>query len=325
MSDEIGLSGTAGAAGRPHGRMMGLLVEQCLNGVQFALLLFLMASGLTLIFGIMEQINLAHGSLFMLGAYFSVFFQQMFGSFVVALVLSLIAGFLVGVILELVVFRRLYGRDHLLQVIATFGLILIFNELVRIVWGVAPQYSAVPQNLTGSVSLGGLQYPAYRIAVIAASLATAVGLFVLIQKSRLGMLIRAGADDRDMVAHLGVNIAVLYTVVFGIGAALAALAGIMAGPLLSVRPGMGEQILILTFVVIVIGGLGSIQGALVGSLLIGLADTLGRAYLGDVMTALMPPAAVSALTNALSSTFIFLIMAAVLVLKPRGLFARRQR
>src|SRR5262245_44174642 len=167
--------------------MMGLFIEQCLNGVQFALLLFLMASGLTLIFGIMEQINLAHGSLFMLGAYFSIFFQQIFGSFVVALVLALGCGFLV-VVLELVVFRRLYGRDHLLQVVATFGLILIFNELVRIAWGVAPQYSAVPQNLTGSVTLLGLQYPAYRIAVILASLATAVGLFVLIQKSRLGML-----------------------------------------------------------------------------------------------------------------------------------------
>jgi branched-chain amino acid transport system permease protein len=304
---------------------MALFIEQCLNGAQFALLLFLMASGLTLIFGIMEQINLAHGSLFMLGAYFSIFFQQMFGSFVVALLLALGAGFLVGVVLELVVFRRLYGRDHLLQVVATFGLILIFNDLVRIGWGVAPQYSAIPDNLQGSVSLLGLPYPAYRIAVIVASLATAAGLFLLIQKSRLGMLIRAGADDRGMVAHLGVNIAVLYTVVFGIGAALAALAGIMAGPLLSVRPGMGEQILILTFVVIVIGGLGSVQGALVGSLVIGLADTLGRAYLGDVLAALMPPAAVSALTNALSSTFIFLIMATVLVLMPRGLFALRQR
>src|SRR5262245_28460534 len=305
--------------------MMGLFIEQCLNGVQFALLLFLMASGLTLIFGIMEQINLAHGSLFMLGAYFSIFFQQIFGSFVVALVLALGCGFLVGVVLELVVFRRLYGRDHLLQVVATFGLILIFNELVRITWGVAPQYSAIPKNLSGSVPFGSFEYPAYRIAVIVAALATAFGLFLLIQKSRLGMLIRAGADDRGMVAHLGVNIALLYTVVFGLGAALAGFAGIMAGPLLSVRPGMGEQILILTFVVIVIGGLGSIQGAFVGALVIGFADTLGRAYLGDVLSTLMSPQTVSAVASALSSTFIFLIMATVLILKPRGLFARRQR
>lgn len=304
---------------------MSLFLEQCLNGVQIALLLFLMASGLTLIFGIMEQINLAHGSLFMLGAYFSIFFQQLFGSFALALVLALGAGFLVGVLLELLVFRRLYGREHLLQVVATFGLILIFNELVRIGWGVAPQYSAIPKSLSGSVSLLGLDYPSYRMAVIGVALLTACGLFLLIQKSRLGMLIRAGADDRKMVAHLGVNIAILYTVVFGIGASLAALSGIMAGPLLSVRPGMGEQILILTFVVVVVGGLGSIQGALVGSLLIGLSDTLGRAYLGSLLSLLLPPATVSTLTNALSSTFIFVIMAVVLVLKPRGLFARRQR
>jgi branched-chain amino acid transport system permease protein len=304
---------------------MNLFIEQCLNGIQISLLLFLMASGLTLIFGIMEQINLAHGSLFMLGAYFSVFFQQMFGSFVVGLLFSLMAGFLVGVALEFLIFRRLYGREHLLQVVATFGLILIFNELVRILWGVAPQYSAVPSNLNGSVSLGTFNYPSYRVAVIVVALLTACGLFVLIQKSKLGMLIRAGADDRNMAAHLGVNIKVLYTLVFGIGAALAALAGVMAGPILSVRPGMGEQILILTFVVIVVGGLGSIQGALVGSLLVGLSDTLGRAYLGSILSLALPPLAVSALTNALSSTFIFVIMATVLVWKPRGLFARKQR
>lgn len=304
---------------------MALFVEQCLNGVQIALLLFLMASGLTLIFGIMEQINLAHGSLFMIGAYFSILFQNLFGSFFLGMVLALLAGFGVGVVLEIVIFRKLYGREHLLQVVATFGLILIFNELVRIVWGVAPQYSAIPKGLAGAVAIAGFEYPAYRIAVIVVSLLTAAGLFLLVQKSRLGMLVRAGADDRKMVAHLGVNIEALYTVIFGLGAALAALAGIMAGPLLSVRPGMGEQILILTFVVIVVGGLGSIQGALVGSLLIGLSDTLGRAYLGSILSHVMPPVAASALTNALSSTFIFVIMATVLVVKPRGLFARRQR
>ncbi len=304
---------------------MSLFLEQCLNGIQISLLLFLMASGLTLIFGIMEQINLAHGSLFMLGAYFSVLFQQLFGSFALALVLALGVTFIIGIILEVLVFRRLYGREHLLQVVATFGLILIFNELVRIFWGVAPQYSAIPKALSGAISLGWLDYPSYRVAVIGVSLLTAIGLFVLIQKTRLGMLIRAGADDRNMVGHLGVNITVLYTVVFGIGAALAALAGAMAGPLQSVRPGMGEQILILTFVVVVVGGLGSIQGALVGSLLIGMADTLGRAYLGSALSFILPPAAASGLTNALSSTFVFVIMAAMLLLRPRGIFARSQR
>jgi branched-chain amino acid transport system permease protein len=304
---------------------MALFAEQCLNGIQVSLLLFLMASGLTLIFGIMEQINLAHGSLYMLGAYFSIFFQKLFGSFILGVGLSLAAGFAVGVALEWLVFRKLYSKDHLLQVVATFGIILIVNEMVRIGWGVAPQFSPIPGGLSGALSIAGFEYPTYRYAVIVVSLLTAAGLFLLVHKSRLGMLIRAGADDRSMVAHLGVNIKLLYTMVFGIGAALAALAGIMAGPILSVRPGMGEQILILTFVVVVVGGLGSIQGALVGSLLVGLCDTLGRAYLGTLTSLVLPPAAASAVTNALSSTFIFLIMAVVLVTKPRGLFARRQR
>lgn len=304
---------------------MALFLEQLLNGVQFALLLFLMASGLTLIFGIMEQINLAHGSLFMLGAYFSIFFQKLLGAFFPAIILALLAAFLVGVLLELTIFRRLYGRDHLFQVVATFGLILVFNELVRLGWGVAPQFAPVPSSLAGAIRLGGFDYPAYRVAVIATGLLTAGGLYVLIQKTRLGMLIRAGADDRMMVSHLGVNIAVLFTIVFGIGAILAALAGIMAAPILSVRPGMGEQILILTFVVVVVGGLGSVHGAFAGAFLIGLSDTLGRAYIGDLLNALMPPWAVSAASNALSSTLIFLIMAVVLVLRPRGLLARRQR
>lgn len=304
---------------------MMLFIEQCLNSIQFALLLFLMASGLTLIFGIMEQINLAHGSLFMLGAYFSIFFQKLTGSFVPAIFLALVSTFVVGVILEFTVFRRLYGRDHLLQVVATFGLILIFNEGVRVLWGVAPQYSPFPPGFEGTIQVAGIAYPSYRVAVIVVALLTALGLFIVVQKTKLGMLIRAGADDRAMVGHLGVNIAVLYTVVFGIGAVLAGLAGIMAGPLLSVRPGMGEQILILTFVVIVIGGLGSIQGAFIGALVIGFADTLGRAYLADLLSALMSPRTVSTVSSALSSTFIFLIMATVLILKPRGLFARRER
>ncbi len=304
---------------------MTLVLEQTLNGVQFALLLFLVASGLTLIFGIMEQINLAHGSLFMLGAYFSTAFQALTGQFLLALPLALLASFAVGVAMELLVFRRLYGRDHLLQVVATFGLILIFNELVRIVWGVAPRFSPIPEAAAGSWRLGTLDYPVYRLLVIAVGLLTALALFFVIHRTRLGMLIRAGADDRGMVSHLGVNIRVLFTVVFGLGAALAGLAGVMAGPLLSVRPGMGEQILLVTFVVVVVGGLGSVWGAFASSFLIGLGDTFSRAFLRDGLSVLFPPGTVAALSGALSSTFIYLLMAVLLVVRPRGLLARPQR
>jgi branched-subunit amino acid ABC-type transport system permease component len=303
---------------------MALFIEQCLNGLQFGLLLFLMASGLTLIFGIMGQINLAHGSLFMLGAYFSVTFQRTLGSVAAGLLAAVAASFAVGVALEMLVFRRLYMRDHLLQVIATFGLIMIFDELVRMVWGVAPVLAPVPAGLGGTVDLLGLPYPAYRLAIIGAGLAVAVGLFLVIQRTRLGVLIRAGAEDQAMVAHLGVNIAVLYTIVFGIGAALAGFAGLMAGPVTSVRPGMGDDILILTFVVIVVGGIGSVQGAFLGAMLVGIGDTLGRAYMGGLVRAVWPAGA-SGIASSLSSTLVFLIMAVVLLVKPGGLIARRER
>jgi branched-chain amino acid transport system permease protein len=304
---------------------MALFAEQCLNGLQFSLLLFLMASGLTLIFGIMGQINLAHGSLYMLGAYFAVTFYRWTGSMPAAVALALLAAFALGVILERLIFRRLYTRNHLLQVIATFGLILIFDELARMVWGVAPLYAPTPAALAGTVQLGFLPYPAYRLAIIATGLATAAALFLVIQRTRLGALIRAGAEDQAMVAHLGVDIGLLYTVVFGIGAVLAGFAGIMAAPITSVRPGMGEEILILTIVVIVVGGLGSIQGVFLGALLIGIGDTLGRAYIGGLMGAVWSGASSSGADAAVSSTLIFLIMAVVLVLKPGGLLARRTR
>jgi branched-subunit amino acid ABC-type transport system permease component len=304
---------------------MALFIEQCLNGLQFGLLLFLMASGLTLIFGIMGQINLAHGSLFMLGAYFSVTFERLLGSMAAGILLALVASFAVGIALEVLVFRRLYTRDHLLQVIATFGLILIFDEIARMIWGVAPVFAPIPSALAGAVKLGPLPYPAYRLTIIAAGLATAAALFLVIQRTRLGALIRAGAEDRAMVAHLGVNIAVLYTIVFGLGATLAGFAGIMAAPVTSVRPGMGEEILILTFVVIVVGGLGSVQGAFLGALLIGIGDTLGRAYIGGILAAVWPSIGASGVASSVSSTLVFLIMAVVLVLKPGGLLARRER
>jgi branched-chain amino acid transport system permease protein len=304
---------------------MALFIEQCLNGLQFGLLLFLMASGLTLIFGIMGQINLAHGSLFMLDAYFSVTFERLLGSMVFGILLALVVSFAVGIALELLVFRRLYSRDHLLQVIATFGLILVFDEIARMIWGVAPVFAPIPSGLAGTVKLGTLPYPAYRLSIIAAGLATAAALFLVIQRTRLGALIRAGAEDRAMVAHLGVNIAVLYTIVFGLGATLAGFAGIMAAPVTSVRPGMGEEILILTFVVIVVGGLGSVQGAFLGALLVGIGDTLGRAYIGGMLEAVWPSAGASGIASSVSSTLVFLIMAVVLILKPGGLIARRER
>lgn len=304
---------------------MALFAEQCLNGLQFALLLFLMASGLTLIFGIMGQVNLAHGSLFMLGAYLSVTFQRWLGSVVLALPLALCASFAIGVVLEIGVFRRLYVRDHLLQVIATFGLILIFNELVRMIWGVAPLFAPLPPALSGTVALGPIPYPIYRLAIIATGLLVALGLFLVIQRTRLGALIRAGAEDRAMVMHLGVDIGRLYTVVFGGGALLAGFAGMMAAPVITVQPGMGEEILILTFVVVVVGGLGSVQGAFLGALLIGMGDVLGRAYAGGMLAAVWPAIAHTGVDGALASTMIFLIMAVVLVIRPAGILARPVR
>ena len=285
-----------------------LALEQLLNGLQLGVMLFLMAAGLTLVFGVMNLINLAHGSLYMLGAYFAAALQQATGSFVLAVVLALPLAALVGMLVEIVVLRTLYARDHLDQVLATFGLILFLNEAVRIGWGPAAYFLDPPSLLRGTVEiLPGLPYPAYRLAILGVGLAVAAFLFWLIGHTRLGMLIRAGASNREMVGVLGVNIRVIYTLVFGLGAALAALAGAMAGPILAVQVGMGESILILTFVVIVIGGIGSVPGALLAALLVGIVDTFGRV--------LLPPA--------VSEMSIYLVMAAILFLRPRGLFPAR--
>ena len=241
---------------------MLLVLEQGLNGLQYGVMLFLMAAGLTLVFGIMNLVNLAHGSLYMVGAYLATAFARWTGSFVLGALLALPATLLVGVVVEVIALRTLYERDHLDQVLATFGLILFFNELVAIVWGRAAIYTSLPLSLSGSfVLLPGLRYPTYRALVILVGVAAAVFLYVLVTSTRLGMLIRAGASNRTMVAALGVNIRRLYTLVFGLGAALAGLAGLMAGPIYAVQPGMGEQILIQVFVVIIIGGIGSIRGA----------------------------------------------------------------
>ncbi len=303
---------------------VSLLLVQALNGLQLGVMLFLMAAGLTLVFGIMNLVNLAHGSLYMLGAYFAAAFQQWTGSFALAALLALPATALVGLVVELVVLRGLYGRDHLDQVLATFGLILFFNELVRVVWGKAALFMALPAGLAGHVPLlPGVRYPAYRLLIVTVGLAVAVFLYVLISRTRLGMLIRAGASNRTMVAALGVDIGRLYTGVFALGAALAGLAGLMAGPILSVESGMGEPILILTFVVIVIGGIGSIRGAFVAAVLVGLVDTIGRAFLPPLLATALGPQAANQAGPALASMLIYVLMAGVLAVRPEGLFPAR--
>ena len=301
-----------------------LVVEQGLNGLQFGVMLFLMAAGLTLVFGIMNLVNLAHGSFYMVGAYLATTFFGWTGSFVLAVVLSLLTTLVVGVLVEVIALRTLYERDHLDQVLATFGLILFFNELIAILWGRAAIYTATPAAFTGYVELlPRLRYPTYRGAVILVGLAVAALLYVVVTRTRLGMLIRAGASNRTMVAALGVNVRLLYTGVFGCGAALAGLAGLMAGPIYAVQPGMGEQILIQVFVVIVIGGIGSIRGALVGSILVGMVDTLGRAFLRPLLSTMVSPTAADAAGPALASILIYVLMAAVLFFRPQGLFPAR--
>jgi branched-chain amino acid transport system permease protein len=300
---------------------MLLLLEQCLNGLQFGLLLFLLAAGLTLVFGIMDLVNLAHGSLYMLGAYFAATFVAWTDSFIAGAVLALAATLVVGMAVEVVALRRLYGRDHLDHVLGTFGLILFFNELVRLIWGPAGLSLPLPMWLIYPVEiLPGFFYPTYRIAIIVTALLVALFLYVLVMRTRLGMLIRAGASNREMTGALGVNINLLYTLVFGLGAALAGLAGLMQAPILTVQIGMGENILILAFVVIIIGGIGSIRGAFVAAILVGLIDTIGRAFLPDLLRLILTSRGASTVAPALSSMMIYLLMAIVLVLRPEGLF-----
>ena len=301
-----------------------LLLEQALNGLQFGVMLFLMAAGLTLVFGIMDLVNLAHGSLYMMGAYFAATFIDWTGSFLLGAALALPAALLLGVLLELVAVRNLYSRDHLDHVLATFGLILFFNELVRLVWGPEGRTILLPEALATWVELiPGVPYPAYRFVIIGVGLACAVFLWWLVNRTRLGMLIRAGASNREMVGALGVDIKLLYTFVFGIGAALAGLAGLMAAPITTVNIGMGENILILAFVVIVIGGIGSVRGAFIGAVLVGMVDTIGRAFLPILFGAFLPPQFASAAGPAIASVAIYVLMAVVLFVKPQGLFPAR--
>jgi len=301
-----------------------LLLTQGLNGLQFGLLLFLLAAGLTLTFGIMDLVNLAHGSLYMMGAYFAATFISLTGSFVLGGLLALAASLALGVVVETVVMRRLYRRDHLDHVLATFGLILFFNELVRAVWGPAGLGIAVPGWLSHTIELlPGMLYSAYRFAIIVVGLAVAIFLAVLVTRTRTGMWIRAGASNRTMIGALGVNIQLLFTLVFAIGAALAALAGLMAAPIVTVQIGMGDNILILAFVIIVIGGIGSIKGAFIAAMTVGMIDTIGRAFLPNLLKTFLSNSAASTAAPALSSMMIYLLMAGVLVWRPTGLFGAR--
>jgi branched-chain amino acid transport system permease protein len=306
--------------------MSALLLVQTLNGLQLGVLLFLIAAGLTLVFGVMDFINLAHGVQYMLGAYLAVMFYSLTGSFLAALVLALIAALAFGLLLEFAVFRHLYGRDHLDQVIATFGIILFLNEGVKYVWGAAPLNLPIPELFSGSVVLmPGLLYPVWRIVVITSGLVVAAMLYLLVSRTRVGMLVRAGASNATMVSALGVNIRRLFMIVFGFGTMLAGFAGIMIAPILSVEPGMGDTILILAFVVIVIGGIGSIRGAFVAALLIGLVDTLGRSFAVDILRLVMAPSPARTVGPAIASMLIYLLMALVLYLRPAGLFPARGR
>ncbi|MCG8695653.1 MAG: branched-chain amino acid ABC transporter permease [Minwuiales bacterium] len=298
-----------------------LLLEQVLNGVQLGILLFLLAAGLTLVFGIMDLVNLAHGSLYMVGAYFAATFTSWTGSFVLAIFLAVPATLLVGVIVEVICLRTLYQRNHLDQVLATFGLILFFNEAVRLVWGPAGLDVPLPDFLNSNFEiLPGVPYPTYRVMIILTGIAVAVGLYFLVAKTRIGMLIRAGATNREMVGALGVDIKLLYTLIFGLGAALAGLAGVMAGPIFTVETGMGEGILILAFVVIVIGGIGSVRGAFVAALIVGLIDTVGRSFLPDLLGLVLSNQYADTAAPALSSMLIYLLMATILAFRPAGLF-----
>ena len=298
-----------------------LILEQMLNGLQFGLMLFLLAAGLTLVFGIMDMINLAHGSLYMVGAYLIASIAQATGSFWLGLGLGIVGAAIFGVLLEMTVLRRLYQRDHVSQVLGTFAILLMCNEGVRLIWGSQPLSLNPPAALAGPVELiAGFYYPAYRLFIIGVGLLVAGLLYVLIAHTRIGMQVRAGAANREMAMAMGTNVQRLFTAVFGVGAALCAVAGGMLGPLLAVQVGMGESILILAFVVIVIGGIGSIRGALLGALLVGLVDTAGRTLIPPSLGYLVGPEAASSAGPAVASILIYVLMAAVLFFKPRGLF-----
>ncbi|WP_298931795.1 branched-chain amino acid ABC transporter permease [uncultured Ramlibacter sp.] len=301
-----------------------LLVEQLLNGIGYGLMLFLLAAGLTLVFGIMDVMNLAHGSLFMGGAYVAAQVHTTSGSFVGGVLAAIAVIVLVALVLEALLVRRLYGRDHLSQVLATFGIILVADDVVKMIWGPAPIMAGTPALLAQPITiLPGLPYPAYRLVILASGVLVALGLYLLVNHTRVGMLVRAGASNRPMAELMGVRVGRIFSLVFMLGAALAALAGALMGPITAVQVGMGEEILIPALVVLVIGGIGSVRGAFVAALLVGLVDTLGRAFVPMALRTVLPPTLVSDLAPALAGLATYALMAGVLAFKPAGLFPAR--
>ena len=301
-----------------------LMLIQMLNGLQLGVLLFLLAAGLTLVFGIMDFINLAHGAFYMLGAFICATLAIWFDSFLIAVLLSVPITFAIGVVVELGVARQLYQADHLEQILATFGLILIADTLVQMIWGPEGMTFALPEVLNGQVQLlYGVEFPVYRVLIISVGLLVALALYLVVSHTRTGMLIRAGASNRRMVEALGVDIRMLFTLVFAAGAALAGLAGLMIAPISEASIGMGNEILIVAFVVIVIGGIGSVQGAFFGAMLVGLIDTLGRAFLDDLLGLVLSHQAAETSAPAISAMLIYILMAVILYFRPQGLFGVR--
>lgn len=303
-----------------------LLIIQLLNGIQLGLLLFLVASGLTLVFGILDFVNLAHGALYMIGAFICASLTYALGNFIIAVLVAVPITALVGLVIERVVARPLYARDHLDQVLATFGLILVLDTAVHLIWGPQGMSVPLPSYLQGQIQLsGGLVLPTFRLVIIFTGLAAAGGLFWLVNYTRLGMLIRAGASNRTMVSALGINIQLLFSLVFALGAALAGLAGMLIAPITEASIGMGNSIIITAFVVIIVGGIGSMKGAFLAAILIGLIDTLGRSYLDNLFELFMSPVAAENSAPAISAMLIYIIMAAVLAFRPQGLFPPKVR
>jgi branched-chain amino acid transport system permease protein len=301
-----------------------LLIEQLLNGMGYGLMLFLLAAGLTLVFGIMDVMNLAHGSLFMAGAYVAAHVHTRSGSFVMAVIAAVLVVMVIALFLEALLVRRLYGRDHLSQVLATFGVILVADDAVKMIWGPSPIMAPTPAWLAGPVQLlPELPYPSYRIVILVAGVLVALALYLLVNHTRLGMLVRAGASNRPMAELMGVRVGRVFSLLFVLGAALAALAGALMGPLTAVQIGMGEEILIPSLVVLVIGGIGSIRGAFVAAMLVGLVDTLGRAFVPMALRPFLSPTLVSDLAPAIAGVAVYALMAAVLAFKPAGLFPAR--
>ncbi|AWI80832.1 branched-chain amino acid ABC transporter permease [Parazoarcus communis] len=300
------------------------LIEQLLNGVGYGLMLFMLAAGLTLVFGVMDTMNLAHGTLFMLGAYFAATIHVLTDSFALAIVLAVILTMIVGALLEVLLMRRLYQRNHLNQVVATFGVILLADDFVKWAWGAAPVMASAPEALSGPLELGGgLLYPAYRLLIVGAGVLAAVALYLIVNRTRVGMLVRAGASNRHMAEMMGVRVRTVFTLIFVIGAALAGVAGSLMGPITSVQVGMGESILIPALVVIVIGGIGSVRGSLIAALLVGVVDTAGRAFISPILREISSPTFAADVAPALSSVAMYVLMALILIFKPAGLFPAR--